>query len=181
MQGICFCRAPQGSGKTHTLLGDVSCPRERGVVPRAVAELARGIAEFQDCCQFKVGSFSACAVPVHQAGLLHGTCAVAAPKMGVVPCLWLRFPVPTPSTAWVPPGHPVWDRDLPGAYQGPAGPCQGQPAGKSTCERTWREDGCCRAGVGVVHDVQRQKHALPGRVARDTSENSRPALTKRCR
>jgi hypothetical protein len=43
----------QGSGKTHTLLGDVSNPSERGVVPRAVAEVAKGIAEYPEPCKFK--------------------------------------------------------------------------------------------------------------------------------
>ncbi|PRW56939.1 kinesin [Chlorella sorokiniana] len=42
-----------GSGKTHTLLGDVSSPTERGVVPRAVAELAQGMARYPEC-RFKV-------------------------------------------------------------------------------------------------------------------------------
>lgn len=69
-----MCTALQGSGKTHTLLGDVSCPHECGVVPRAVAELARGIAEFQNRCKFKVGT-SVCAQPEHLAartvGRLH--------------------------------------------------------------------------------------------------------------
>lgn len=45
--------ALQGSGKTHTLLGDVSSPTERGVVPRAVAELAQGMARHPEC-RFKV-------------------------------------------------------------------------------------------------------------------------------
>lgn len=48
----CPC-ALQGSGKTHTLLGDVSSPTERGVVPRAVAELAQGMARYPEC-RFKV-------------------------------------------------------------------------------------------------------------------------------
>lgn len=43
-----------GSGKTHTLLGDVCDRQQRGVVPRAVAELGRGIADCQDDCQIKV-------------------------------------------------------------------------------------------------------------------------------
>lgn len=60
---------PQGSGKTHTLLGDVSCARERGVVPRAVAELARGIAEYPDRCQFKVDGCSVFTLPEHPAGI----------------------------------------------------------------------------------------------------------------
>lgn len=48
--------AEQGSGKTHTLVGNVGSPTERGVVPRAVAELARGIADFPEACRFKVGA-----------------------------------------------------------------------------------------------------------------------------
>jgi hypothetical protein len=43
-----------GSGKTHTLLGDVCDRQQRGVVPRAVAELGRSIADCQDDCQIKV-------------------------------------------------------------------------------------------------------------------------------
>ena len=38
----------QGSGKTHTLLGDVASPTGRGVVPRAVAELAQGMREYEE-------------------------------------------------------------------------------------------------------------------------------------
>ena len=43
-----------GSGKTHTLLGEVGHPQERGIVPRAVAELARGIAASPDPRAFRV-------------------------------------------------------------------------------------------------------------------------------
>ena len=45
-----------GSGKTHTLLGAIDHPQEqeRGIVPRAVAQLARGIAANTEPCQFKV-------------------------------------------------------------------------------------------------------------------------------
>ncbi len=65
VQPVCVCTMPQGSGKTHTLLGDVSCARERGKVPRAVAELARGIAEYPDRCQFKVDGCSVFTSPEH--------------------------------------------------------------------------------------------------------------------
>lgn len=34
-----------GSGKTHTLIGDVTCEQGKGVVPRAVRELADCIAK----------------------------------------------------------------------------------------------------------------------------------------
>ena len=43
-----------GSGKTHTLMGDIGCQQERGIVPRAVAELAKGIAAYPDPCKFRV-------------------------------------------------------------------------------------------------------------------------------
>ena len=48
--------ALQGSGKTHTLLGDVGDAQQQGVVPRAVAELARGIAAYTEPCKFKAGA-----------------------------------------------------------------------------------------------------------------------------
>lgn len=50
------CLRLQGSGKTHTLLGDVSNPGERGVVPRAVAALGAGIAAWPEPCAFQVGA-----------------------------------------------------------------------------------------------------------------------------
>ena len=43
-----------GSGKTHTLLGDVGSSAGKGLVTRAVNELAQGIAEDQDGCDFQV-------------------------------------------------------------------------------------------------------------------------------
>ncbi|KAL4452306.1 hypothetical protein ABPG75_007968 [Micractinium tetrahymenae] len=92
------CTLLQGSGKTHTLLGDVSCPRERGVVPRAVAELARGIAEYPEPCKFKAGCCSKsalyCGVDVcwHSASpfapqpLCGCACLPCLPCMGTPPC-----------------------------------------------------------------------------------------------
>ncbi len=59
-----------GSGKTHTLLGDITSPQERGIVPRAVAELARGIAAYPEPCKVRV-SWRATPTPcacVHIAG-----------------------------------------------------------------------------------------------------------------
>lgn len=58
-----------GSGKTHTLLGDVADPHERGVVPRAVAELAQGIASCPEQCSFKV-----CCAVWSPAGCCCGRC-----------------------------------------------------------------------------------------------------------
>ncbi|PSC72198.1 DNA polymerase I chloroplastic mitochondrial [Micractinium conductrix] len=51
--GTILAYGQTGSGKTHTLVGNVGSPTERGVVPRAVAELARGIADFPEACRFK--------------------------------------------------------------------------------------------------------------------------------
>lgn len=43
-----------GSGKTHTLIGAVGDPKERGVVPRAVAALAGMIAQDTSGATFEV-------------------------------------------------------------------------------------------------------------------------------
>lgn len=48
-----------GSGKTHTLIGDVKGTGPlKGLLSRAVDELAQGIATLQSQCQFRVICFS---------------------------------------------------------------------------------------------------------------------------
>lgn len=43
-----------GSGKTHTLIGDISSGQEKGLLARAVNEIAVGVAECSDDCYFQV-------------------------------------------------------------------------------------------------------------------------------
>ncbi|EIE18687.1 P-loop containing nucleoside triphosphate hydrolase protein [Coccomyxa subellipsoidea C-169] len=43
-----------GSGKTHTLIGDISSGQEKGLLARAVNEIAVGVAECTDDCYFQV-------------------------------------------------------------------------------------------------------------------------------
>ena len=64
-----------GSGKTHTLLGEVSDATARGVVPRAVAELARRIAASPDPRAFRV----ALSVVEIYCERIKGACRGAAP------------------------------------------------------------------------------------------------------
>ncbi|KAK9806816.1 hypothetical protein WJX72_003710 [[Myrmecia] bisecta] len=52
--GTILAYGQTGSGKTHTLLGDISNPVDKGIVPRAVSELARGIAATKAACSFSV-------------------------------------------------------------------------------------------------------------------------------
>ena len=59
-----------GSGKTHTLIGDVGSDADKGLVARAVNELAQGIAGDQEGCEFQVPiSALACAASTHAHGL----------------------------------------------------------------------------------------------------------------
>ena len=43
-----------GSGKTHTLVGDLDSTADRGLLTRAVDELAKGISNFTDGSEFLV-------------------------------------------------------------------------------------------------------------------------------
>lgn len=47
-----FCHT--GSGKTHTLIGDISSGQQKGLLARAVNEIAVGVAECADDCYFLV-------------------------------------------------------------------------------------------------------------------------------
>jgi hypothetical protein len=64
-----------GSGKTHTLIGEVDSDAGKGLVARAVNELAQGIADDQEGCDFQVLIFTlpvpslACAASAHAGGL----------------------------------------------------------------------------------------------------------------
>ena len=52
-----------GSGKTHTLLGSISSAQDRGIVPRAVEELGRGIAAYPEPCKFRVRALAGGPLP----------------------------------------------------------------------------------------------------------------------
>ena len=47
-----FCNT--GSGKTHTLIGDISNGQQKGLLARAVSEIAVGVNECTDDCYFSV-------------------------------------------------------------------------------------------------------------------------------
>ena len=53
--GTVLAYGQTGSGKTHTLLGNIEDTSQRGIVPRAVRELADGIASCGSDCTFQVG------------------------------------------------------------------------------------------------------------------------------
>ena len=52
--GTVLAYGQTGSGKTHTLLGAIDDQVARGIVPRAVRELAHGITTCTSGCSFKV-------------------------------------------------------------------------------------------------------------------------------
>lgn len=52
--GTVLAYGQTGSGKTHTLLGAIDDQVARGIVPRAVRELAHGISTCKSGCTFKV-------------------------------------------------------------------------------------------------------------------------------
>ena len=52
--GTVLAYGQTGSGKTHTLLGAIDDQDARGIVPRAVRELAHGISTCTSGCSFKV-------------------------------------------------------------------------------------------------------------------------------
>ena len=52
--GTVLAYGQTGSGKTHTLLGNIEDASHRGIVPRAVRELAQGIASCKTDCTFQV-------------------------------------------------------------------------------------------------------------------------------
>lgn len=43
-----------GSGKTHSLFGDINSASERGIVPRAMAAVSSGVASSKDGCKFSI-------------------------------------------------------------------------------------------------------------------------------
>lgn len=52
--GTVLAYGQTGSGKTHTLLGNIEDASQRGIVPRAVRELAQGISDCKTDCTFQV-------------------------------------------------------------------------------------------------------------------------------
>ena len=52
--GTVLAYGQTGSGKTHTLLGNIEDASQRGIVPRAVSELAQGITNCKTDCTFQV-------------------------------------------------------------------------------------------------------------------------------
>ena len=54
--GTVLAYGQTGSGKTHTLLGDINSSENRGIVPRAIRELANGISSCKSGCTFQAGS-----------------------------------------------------------------------------------------------------------------------------
>lgn len=76
--GTIIAYGQTGSGKSHTLLGCISSAAERGIVPRAVAELGRGIAAYPEPCTFRVGLLSAWMKKLEQLHLpcMGGGCCI---------------------------------------------------------------------------------------------------------
>lgn len=54
--GTVLAYGQTGSGKTHTLLGNIEDASQRGIVPRAIRELAEGIASCSSDCTFQVSN-----------------------------------------------------------------------------------------------------------------------------
>lgn len=48
------CHCDAGSGKTHTLIGDISSTEDKGLLPRAVNAIANGVAQCTDGSYFQV-------------------------------------------------------------------------------------------------------------------------------
>ena len=82
--GTVLAYGQTGSGKTHTLLGNIEDASQRGIVPRAVRELAQGIASCKTDCTFQVDNFP------RELSTDHRLCAL---------CVWLLQTAAEPVTA----------------------------------------------------------------------------------